>query len=155
MRDVGRWAVVALVLASSGCRRVPSAVAKETLDVTGLTLAFPREEQGDLTFEVLLPREVARVMTLRWELYLGPRRFAEGIVSAPDIITDVNGRRRARVEAPLVYHHLGWRDGSTWLDVGLKGDVRPFGADDGPRLQFKTRKQVLVTAAPLVNERTE
>ena len=149
-----RWVLVALLLLA-GCRRVPAADAASTLEVSNLTVSFPREEQGDLFFEVLLPRQVARITTLRWELFIGPRRFAEGVVLAPDITSDAGGRRRARVEAPLVYRHLGWREGSTWLDVGLKGDVQPFGADEGGRLGFRVRQQLLVTAAPVLDERGE
>ncbi len=148
-----RWVLALLLLA--GCRRVPSADVASALEVSNLTLSFPREEQGDLFFEVLLPRQVARITTLRWELFIGPRRFAEGVVLAPDITSDAGGRRRARVEAPLVYRHLGWREGSTWLDVGLKGDVQPFGADEGGRLGFRVRQQLLVTAAPVLDERGE
>jgi hypothetical protein len=150
-----RWVLVVLLLLV-GCRRVPAAdAASSTLEVSNLTVSFPREEQGDLFFEVLLPRQVARITTLRWELFIGPRRFAEGVVMAPDITSDAGGRRHARVEAPLVYRHLGWREGSTWLDVGLKGDVQPFGADEGGRLHFRVRQQVLVTAAPVLDERGE
>lgn len=149
-----RWVVVALLLLA-GCRRVPVADAGSSLEVSNVTLSFPREEQGDLFFEVLLPRQVARITTLRWELFIGPRRFAEGVVMAPDITSDAGGRRHARVEAPLVYRHLGFREGSTWLDVGLKGDVQPFGADEGGRLNFRVRQQVLVTAAPVLDERGE
>lgn len=148
-----RWALVAL-LAVVGCRRAPPADASAQLEVANVTLAFPREEQGDLFFEVQLPREVARVISLRWELWLGQHRFAEGVVMAPEVTADGGGRRWARVEAPLVYRHLGWREGATWLDVGVRGDVQPFGADEGGRIGFKTRKQVLVTAAPLI-ERAE
>lgn len=149
-----RWVLVALLLLA-GCRRVPAADTSSSLEVSSLTLSFPREEQGDLFFEVLLPRQVARITTLRWELFIGSRRFAEGVVLAPDITSDAGGRRRARVEAPLVYRHLGWREGSTWLDVGLKGDVQPFGADEGGRLGFRVRQQLLVTAAPVLDERAE
>jgi len=147
-----RWVAAALLL-FAGCRRVPVGDATAPLEVSNLTVSFPREEQGDLFFEVLLPRQVARITTLRWELFIGPRRFAEGVVLGPDITSDAGGRRHARVEAPLVYRHLGWREGSTWLDVGLKGDVQPFGADEGGRLGFRTRQQVLVTAAPVLDER--
>lgn len=146
--------LVALLLLA-GCRRVAPADTASTLDVSNLTVSFPREEQGDLFFEVSLPRQVARITTLRWELFIGPRRFAEGVVMAPDITSDAGGRRHARVEAPLVYRHLGWREGSTWLDVGLKGDVQPFGADEGGRLSFRARRQALVTAAPVLDERGE
>jgi hypothetical protein len=149
-----RRVLVALLLLA-GCRRVAPADTASTLDVSNLTVSFPREEQGDLFFEVSLPRQVARITTLRWELFIGPRRFAEGVVMAPDITSDAGGRRHARVEAPLVYRHLGWREGSTWLDVGLKGDVQPFGADEGGRLSFRVRQQVLVTAAPVLDERGE
>ena len=80
-----RWGLVALLLLA-GCRRVPAAdTTASTLEVSNLTVSFPREEQGDLFFEVLLPRQVARITTLRWELFIGPRRFAEGVVMAPDI----------------------------------------------------------------------
>ncbi|MBL8922170.1 MAG: hypothetical protein JNJ54_25195 [Myxococcaceae bacterium] len=148
-----RWALLGL-LAVAGCRRAPPPDTSAALEVANLTLAFPREEQGDLFFEVQLPVEVRRVLSLRWELWLGARRFAEGVVMAPDISADAAGRRWARVEVPLVYRHLGFREGATWLDVGLRGDVLPFGADEGGRLGFKVRKEVLVTSAPQL-ERVE
>jgi hypothetical protein len=148
-----RWVMV--VLLAAGCRRVPVADATSSLEVSNLTVSFPREEQGDLSFEVLLPRQVAGITKLRWELFIGPHRFAEGVVMTPDVTSDRGGRRSARVETPLVYRHLGWRDGSAWLDIGLRGDVQPFGADEGGRLHFKVRRQVLVTAAPLLDLRVE
>lgn len=151
-----RWGLLGLlaVTAVAACRRAPLPDTAAALEVANLTLAFPKEEHGDLFFEVQLPVEVRRVLSLRWELWLGAHRFAEGVVMAPEISTDAAGRRWARVEAPLVYRHLGFRDGATWLDVGLRGDVQPFGADEGERLGFKVRKEVLVTAAPQL-ERVE
>lgn len=151
-----RWGLLGLlaVTAVAACRRAPLPDTAAALEVANLTLAFPKEEHGDLFFEVQLPVEVRRVLSLRWELWLGAHRFAEGVVMAPEISTDAAGRRWARVEAPLVYRHLGFRDGATWLDVGLRGDVQPFGADEGGRLGFKVRKEVLVTAAPQL-ERVE
>lgn len=149
-----RLCLVALALLF-GCTRVPRADVTSALEVSNVTLAFPKEEQGDLYFELVLPREVARVTSLRWELWLGSRRFAEGVVQAPEVSTDAGGRRRARVEAPLVYKHLGWREGSTWLDVGVKGDVQPYGVDEGGRIPFRVRREVLVTAAPQLEDRVD
>ncbi|MBE2254285.1 MAG: hypothetical protein IAE78_32445 [Myxococcus sp.] len=149
-----RGALAGLLLLC-GCHRLPAADTSASVEVANLTLSFPREEQGDLYFEVVLPRQVARVTTLRWELFLGQRRFAEGVVLAPDIVSDAGGRRSARVQAPLVYRHLGWREGSTWLDVGLRGDVQPFGAGEGGQLSFRARRELLVTAAPVLEERAD
>jgi hypothetical protein len=53
-----------------------------------------------------------------------------------------------RIEAPLAWRHLGWRDGATFLDVMVRGEVTPWGAPEGLRFPFRTRAEVLVTGAP-------
>jgi hypothetical protein len=143
--------VALLVLAVGSCRHAPVVGPTSGLSVAALHVAFPREEQGALSFEVELPEGVLRLATLRWELWLGARRFAEGVVMTPDIVTGPDGRRRARVEAPLVYRHLGWRDGSSWVEVGVRGDVQPFGVDEGARVAFRTRAELLLSGAPVLD----
>lgn len=147
-----RWALL-LALALSACRHLPAAGEPELLAVSNLTVAFPRQEQGDLFFEVTVPPEVVRVASLKWVLTLGGRRFAEGLVMTPDVQQDAGGIRRVRIEAPLVYRHVSWRDGSTWLQLQLSGEVQPFGV--APRLSFQTRREVLVSAAPVLDDRVE
>ena len=142
------------LLLGAGCRHLPEG-SQSGLTVSSMSVAFPREEVGDLFFEVEVPPSVIRVASLRWELFLGPRRFAEGVVAFPDIVTDVAGRRRVRIASPLVYRHLGWREGSVWLDVGVRGDLQPLGADEGARLSFRGREEVLCNAAPMFDARAD
>jgi len=151
-----RAAAVAVLLSvlSAGCRHVPGR-GSSGLTVSSVSVAFPREEVGDLFFEVEVPASVIRVASLRWELFLGPHRFAEGVVAFPDVVTDPAGRRRVRIASPLVYRHLGWREGSVWLDVGVRGDLQPLGADEGARLSFRGREEVLCTAAPVFDARAD
>lgn len=147
-----RWALLTS-LGLAACRHLPDAPATEQLPVSNLIVAFPRQEQGDLFFEVGVPAEVVRVASVKWVLRLSGRRFAEGLVMTPDVQQDAGGTRRVRVEAPLVYRHVSWRDGSTWLQLDLSGEVQPFGV--APRLGFQTRQEVLVSAAPVLDERVE
>jgi hypothetical protein len=145
----GAWLLVLLGLV--GCRRVPLSTVEAPLTVKNVTLAFPADEQGDLFFELVLPGGVTRAASARWELWLGARRFAEGVVSLPPTVNDASGARVLRIEAPLTWRHLGWRDGATFLDVGVRGEVMPWGAPEGVRLPFRGRAEVLVTGAPVLD----
>jgi hypothetical protein len=145
----GAWLLVLLGL--TGCRRVPPSQLEAPLAVRNVTLAFPADEQGDLFFEVVLPGGVARAASARWELWLGGRRFAEGVVLTPQTVSEASGARLLRIEAPLTWRHLGWRDGATFLDVSVRGEVRPWGAPEGVRLPFRGRAEVLVTGAPVLD----
>ena len=149
-----RGVVLVLLLAVLGCRRVPGPAADAWLQVRNVTLAFPAEEQGDLFFEVELPPNVIRAASAKWELWLSGRRFAEGVLMAPPTTTDGSGVRRLRIEAPLAWRHLGWRNGAQFLDVGVRGEVMPWGAPEGTRLPFRSRTQVLVTGAPRLDDGT-
>ncbi|MCA2976879.1 MAG: hypothetical protein INH41_19475 [Myxococcaceae bacterium] len=140
------WLVLLLELA--GCRRVTAPSAGAELPVRNVTVAFPGDQRGELFFEVVLPPGVPAVAALRWELWLSGRRFAEGVVRAPTTTADAADVRVVRIEAPLSWRHLGWRDGPTFLDVGVRGEVTPVDAPEGLRLPFRARAQVLVTGAP-------
>lgn len=141
-----------LVCALLSCARVPkpAVIVPTGLEVSHLTVAFPREEQGDLFFEVVLPAGLLRVGSVRWALSLQGRRFATGLVMTPEVTADVSGLRRVRVEAPLHYRHLVWRDGSSFLDVRLEGDLVPLGADDR-RLPFRAQTELLVSGVPVID----
>jgi len=145
------WTLLAVL--ALGCRRVPPAELAQSVEVLSVSLAFPKADQGELFFEVALPPNVPRVGALRWELYLGAKRFAEGVAMNPELGTTAGGRRFLRVEAPLVFHHLGWREGGTWLSVGLRGELQPLGGDQ--RYSFQRRTEQLVTAAPVLDESGE
>lgn len=142
-----RWVWLFVASLFAACPKVPASDVSGGLTVSHVTLAFPREEEGDLFFEVELPERVLRVGSVRWALTVAGQRFASGVVMTPDVVADASGRRRVRVDAPLVYRHLGWRDGSAYLDVGVSGDVVPLASDE--RLPFRDRRELLVTAAPL------
>jgi hypothetical protein len=148
-----KWLAIGLCALTVGCRRVPVSETAVQLEVNRLTLTFPRPEHGVLTFEVALPPAMQRAGALRWELFLGARRFAEGVVMAPEVVPDGRGGRSVRVEAPLIFRHTGWREGGTFLDVGLSGHLQPLvGAVRWP---FRARHELLVNAAPVLDERAE
>lgn len=142
----------ALVLLELGCRRVPLADTAPPLEVRIVSLSFPRPEEGELSFEVELPRALPRIGALRWELFLGGRRFAEGAAMNPEVKVD-GSRRVLRVEAPLVFRRLGWREGGSFLDVGLAGELQP--PEGEQRWAFKGRTELLVNAAPIIDEPSE
>lgn len=148
-----KWLALGLLALTVGCRRVPASETAVQLDVRRLTLTFPRPEHAVLTFEVALPPDMQRAGAMRWELFLGAKRFAEGVVRAPEVVLDGRGGRSARIEAPLVFRHTGWREGGTFLDVGLSGHLQPLGG--GVRWPFRARQELLVNAAPLLDERVE
>lgn len=148
-----KWLVLG-VLALAGCRRVPPVDQGSLLEVRRLTLAFPKPELGQVSFELALPANVQRAGAVHWELYLGARRFAEGVAMAPPIVSEAgSGRRFARIESPLVFRHTGWREGGAYLDVGLAGHLQPLGGEQ--RWPFRARVEALVNAAPLLDERAE
>ncbi|MDX2009784.1 MAG: hypothetical protein SFW67_06330 [Myxococcaceae bacterium] len=147
-----RAAWLGVLLAVAACRRVPAPGLEAPLSVKNVTLAFPMDQQGDLFFEVVLPPSIPRVASARWELWLGDRRFAEGVLSNPATTNGVGGERLVRIAAPLTWRHLGWRDGATFLDVGVRGEVTPWAAPEGLRLPFRARAEVLVTGAPVLED---
>ncbi|MCU0698159.1 MAG: hypothetical protein MUC96_16770 [Myxococcaceae bacterium] len=147
-----RAAWLCVLLAVAACRRVPQPGLEGPLAVKNVTLAFPMDQQGDLFFEVVLPPSIPRVASARWELWLAGRRFAEGVLSNPEATSGAGGERLVRISAPLTWRHLGWRDGSTFLDVGVRGEVTPWGAPEGLRLPFRARTEVLVTGAPMLED---
>jgi hypothetical protein len=142
------WGCVGI--ACGATHRWPQSHGAPSAEVAALTVAFPAPEQGDLFFEVELPPDIPRVASVRWELWLFDVRFAEGVVMTPDIVNGADGKRRARVEAPLVYRHRGFRDGAVWLDVGVRGELLPWGASAAGR-SFRKRVTLLVNGSPFLD----
>lgn len=149
----GALALAALALASCaapGRARPPEA----NLGVAALSVDFPKADEGLLEFSVPLPEKLPPLRGVSWELWVRGRRFATGLEGSP-LVVDVPGGRQVQLSAPLVFRHLGWREGSTWLEVRLAGEllVGDEGASAG--LRFHAEREVLAHGVPELEEARE
>lgn len=146
---VARWLLATLLLLG-GCRgHVRSAAQSPELPLSELSVDFPQREEGRLVFALEVPRAAHRaIKQLTWELWLGSVRFATGIEGVLQGVAQPDERLRVRVDAPLVYRHLTWVEGSAYLEVVLKAEVELSGAA-AERWRFFGQRRLLVHGKPV------
>jgi hypothetical protein len=131
---------LALLLLAGACRggSLPRPSELEAT-VEALTL----EETGTGRLRVLVAAPGPPVARLRWELALDGRRFATGLETA---LPAVEGG--LRLDVPLAWRHVGWREGPRFLLVEVRGDVLSAGEATG--LPFQAARELLVPGAPVL-----
>ncbi len=149
-----RFGALAAALVLVGCRgHVNTAFETATLPVSALSVDFPKNEEGRLQFSVDVPQAAVggAATSVTWELWLGPLRFATGVEGPTAGVAQSDGSLRLSIDAPLVYRHVTWVEGSAYLDVGLRAEVQMA----TPVLQlvrFQGRRELLVHGKPVLDE---
>lgn len=141
-------AALALAACAGPARPRPEAPA---LGVSALRVDFARADEGLLEFSVPLPEKLPPLRAVSWELWVRGRRFATGLEGSPAVV-DAPGGREVQLQAPLVFRHLGWREGSAWVEVRLSGEllVGDEGAPAG--VPFRGQREVLAHGVPELEE---
>lgn len=149
-----RWSLLALL--ALGCRaHVRPSAQVEALPVATLALDFPKPEEGRLTFTVDVPAASLRTVSrVTWELWVGSLRFATGIEGPTGGVPQSDGSLRVTVDAPLVYRHVTWVEGSAYLQVGLKAEVE-LSPPSVNALRFQTQRELLVRGKPVFDQGDE
>jgi len=151
LRSLGALAALALAACTTQGRPKPE---EANLGVSALSVDFPKADEGLLEFSVPLPEKAPPLRGVSWELWVRGRRFATGLEGSP-VVVDVPGGRQVQLSAPLVFRHVGWREGSAWLEVRLSGEllVGDEGAPAG--LPFHVQREVLAHGVPELDEARE
>lgn len=136
-----RVALFLLAALSVGCQTAASAVGTQRLEVTEIMVVFTEPGAGRLHFAV--PKAPAEVTAVRWRLELDGRLFAAGLEGHPS--RSVKG---LEVEVPLVWRHLGWREGARFLMVRVEGDLIVGAA--AAEVSFEGTHEVLVQGSPIL-----
>jgi hypothetical protein len=132
---------VLVLLVGAACATLPAGRTK-ALAVSGLSLTLLEPGAGALRFSV--PARCAQSASVSWRLGLDGRDFAAGVEAAPRQIGAA-----LQIDTPLTWRHLGWRDGSRYARLRLKGEVRcdPL---DLPQ-PFTGEAEVLVEGGPVLD----
>jgi len=134
------WLLLATTL-SAGCRTTASAQGSHGLEVTELSVTFPEPGSGRLHFVV--PQAPEDVTAVRWSLWLDGRLFATGLEGQASRMPGA-----LAVDTPLVWRHLGWRDGARFVAVRVEGALT-VGTDVA--LPFGGTHEVLVQGSPMLD----
>ena len=151
-----RWpvlAVAALVLAGCRVSLIDRKVPPLPLEDVGLSFRSP--EEGALSFAFDLPPGAGDVHSVWWDVVLDGRRFATGVEGAPELTENSDGGWRVRVTSPVVLGHLGFREGPTYVNVLVRGEVRLKRAGVDERLPFEGGREFLTKGAPVTRERIQ
>ena len=149
-----RFCAVAAALVLVGCRgHVSTAFETKALPVAELSVDFPKNEEGRLLFSLDVPQAAlgGAVSSVTRELWLGSLRFATGIEGPTAGVPQSDGSLRLSIEAPLVYRHVTWVEGSASLDVGLRAEVQ-MASPVVKLVRFQGRREVLVHGKPVLDE---
>ncbi len=151
-------ALLSALLLGAACRPLPAPAgrgpgrgADPPLPIASLAVDFPKRDEGTLSFSVPLPQGAPPARAVTWELFVRSRRFAAGVEGAPEVVS-ADGGVTVRVAVPLTWRHLGWREGPTYLDVGVRGEVLAGDEATPTRLRFEGRREVLAHGAPDFDE---
>lgn len=147
----GWWTALLLALALGGCRPGAATPRDVVLGLAELSVDFPDEGQGELSFAVDCPLAPGATVTkVSWELWLDARRFAVGLEGTPDAQPAADGLARVSVRAPLRYRHLRWDPGGAYLQVALAGEltVRRRGVDSV--VPFRGGQELITRGAPVL-----
>ena len=149
-----RVSAIALVVVLGGCRaHVSTAFEAAVLPVSELSVDFPKNEEGRLGFSLDVPQAAVggAAAAITWELWLGALRFATGVEGPTSGVPQPNGSLRLSVDAPLVYRHVTWVEGSAYLDVGLRAVVQ-MTTPSASLVRFQGRRELLVHGKPVLDE---
>ena len=138
-----RLLALALVLAAcqAGPRPVPTAELEARL--TALEL-----QPGEGTLTVALPVPAAAVGRLTWEVSLEGHPFALGLETAPRPTPE-----GLVFDAPLVWRHFGWKEGSRYVRVAVRGRV--LGPGEVAGRPVRGSAELLVPGAPVLEAPVE
>ena len=149
-----RWPLVALLLLGCQAHLRPKPPI-QTLPVMALSVDFPKNEEGRLSFTLDVPQASLRtVRRVSWELWIGALRFATGVEGPTTAVAQGDGSLRVTIEAPLVYRHLTWVEGSAYLTIGLKAEVELSPASVSA-LHFQAQRELVVQGKPVLDRPEE
>jgi len=150
-----RRLVPAALLMLCGCQIHLLDPKVEPLKVDDISLVFHSQNDGQVSFAFTLPKDAGDVVNVWWDVALDDQRFATGVAGAPVLSPTPEGGWRVRVTSPLVLKQLTYREGATYLNVLVRGEVRLKRRGVDERLPFTGEKEVLTTGAPVTRERIQ
>lgn len=148
----GAVAAVCLAVAAPGCaRNLVGEPDPSTVQVADVRARFTPEDRGDfeVDFTAESPFSGACVASeIRWEVWLGERRFAAGALALKEGIP-AEGRRAFTVTIPVVFRRAsGEPQGPASIEVGVRGQLVLTSAGTDLPVPFRARRSLKVENAP-------
>ncbi len=139
-----RGAAVCLSLILLGCRTLGSAGEPE-LTVDSLEVSFGSASRGQLDFGLTV-RGGGVALRTQWQVLIDGQPLGSGVYAVSQRL-DERGPSAVKVSAPLLTVHSARDDGWRTVTLELSGELTVQRRLE-ERLQFATRRQVLIRGAP-------
>ncbi|MBS1151403.1 MAG: hypothetical protein H6Q89_3101 [Myxococcaceae bacterium] len=139
-----RGAALCLVVGLFGCRTIGAAPEAE-LRVDRLEVSFSSASRGQLELGLVV-RGGGKATKAQWQLLLDGQPLGSGVCALAQQLAE-QGPSKVALTAPLLATHTARDEGWRTVTLELSGELTVQRRLE-ERLQFSTRKQVLVRGAP-------